>query len=155
MTTKRIWGTDTVISLHKVSHCCSEEHYFVEGYSEILFPLERSSSDFLSCSACVILSDAIILPAFCEFNSSSFFEDPMWSVSMKWTLQHALFHICQQFFFKYIINIVLFVHFLLICNLEILAFICFRPHCKYIKYKSHFKYLLQICSSRALKPVNG
>lgn len=51
---------------------------------------------------------------------------------------------CSTFassFLKYVINIVLFIHFLLMCNLEILAFACFRPYFKYVNHKSNFKYL--------------
>lgn len=67
-----------------------------------LFWSTLSGSDMLSWSACVILSDAIILPAFHEFNSSSHLKDPTWSVSMGWTLFHihmsaGFFQMCCQY----------------------------------------------------------
>lgn len=58
----------------------------MEGYLKFCFLWDTlSGNSVLPWSACVMLSDAIILPAFHAFNSSSHFKDPMWSVSMEWT----------------------------------------------------------------------
>lgn len=87
MTAKENKESDTVISLHQVSHCCSEEMFCQLILIIFSFATLCLAVAYFHCvMACVILSNAIILPAFHVFHSCFHFKDSMQSISMEWTL---------------------------------------------------------------------